>query len=141
MGWRLIRSQDLERERGKADAAERAAADAAERERDLLRDLADLQGKLQAALTHADFVTTRVNVLEHEVAQFRQLAQPQVNQMVPAIGKRPVVAAAYDGAGADLFEDVGDQEAERLRRAGLLHDAPADPIAAVSTGALAPDFQ
>ena len=110
------------------------------RERDLLEALADMQGKLQSALAHADFVTTRVNVLEHEVAQFRQIARPDVKQIVPAIGKGPVGAEAYQGAGADLFEDVGDAEAARLKTLGILHDPGADVLVPVGAAQLTPAF-
>ena len=112
------------------------------RERELLDDRADMQGKLQAALTHADFVTTRVNVLENEVAQYRQLANPNVKQLVPSIGKQSVVGAAFEGASGDMFEDVGDTEAERLRKLGALND-PAElaPVATASAASLAPSFR
>jgi hypothetical protein len=162
MAYRLIRQSDLTRERDaaaatlqraenwaleldhKLDVAHASALEtvrsAFERERELLEELADMQGKLQAALTHADFVTTRVNVLEHEVAQYRQLARPEVRTLVAAIGKTPVGAELFQGAGADLFEDVGDVEAERLRKLNLLHD-PASPLPDVaSVGSASPDF-
>ncbi len=173
MGYRLIRSSELERERAAAVAAvdnarfdtrgeiarltrwcekldrdleatfasgSDALARASTRETELLERLADMQGKLQAALTHSDLVTVRVNVLEHENAQFRQLAKPDVKVIVPAVGKSPIGAAMFDGANADLFADVGDTEAERLRSIGMLHDqVPAEGLVPVGAAAIAPD--
>jgi hypothetical protein len=173
VGYRLIRSSELERERAAAVAAvdnarfdtrgeiarltrwcekldrdlevsfathDSAVFKAHAREVALLEQMADLQGKLQAALTHSDLVTVRVNVLEHENAQFRQLAKPDVKVIVPAVGKSPIGAAMFDGANADLFADVGDNEAERLRAIGMLHDqVPAEGLVPVGAAAIAPD--
>lgn len=140
--YRLIRVDELERERAAAARLDAERLSAQERERDLLVNLADMQGKLQAALTHADFVTTRVNVLENEVAQFRQLANPNVKQIVPSIGKQPINAAAFEGVGADMFADVGDEEAARLEEKGLLNDpSKLAPVATTRAESLAPTFK
>lgn len=91
---------------------------ALENERRLSRELIDATGNERAAQTRADMVTLRVNVLENEIGQWKQRAgQPAV---VPQIGKSPVGSELFQGAGADLFEDVGDTEAERLRRLDLI---------------------
>jgi len=117
----------LERERA-------AAAAAGDRERTLSRELIDATGNERAAQVRADMVTLRVNILELELGEYKKRAgQPAV---VPQISKGPVGAEAFQGAGADLFEDVGDVEAERLRKLDII--APENEIIPPAAADLAP---
>jgi len=71
--------------------------------------------------TMAEMLTIRVNQLEHELATLKHHATG-LPVMVASIGKGTPMQNAALGAGADLFEDVGDEAAEKLRADGLLHD-------------------
>jgi hypothetical protein len=116
IGYRLIRSHEL-------DELKAALRDAQETRIVLLREVATLTGESRAKATMSDFLTTRVNILELEAAQRRQ-QQTGLPTVAPQIGRPTAVESAQLGAGVDIFEDVGDQEADRLSKAGLLHDAP-----------------
>jgi hypothetical protein len=71
--------------------------------------------------TMADMLTIRVNQLEHELATLKHHATG-LPVMAASIGKGTPMQNAALGSGADLFEDVGDEAAETMRAAGLLHD-------------------
>ncbi len=107
-----------------------------ERERALLRELIDKNGELAAAKARADFMTMRANLLDTELTILKQRAGlPAVSAQV---GKTGVGTELFQGAGADLFEDVGDAEAERLAQTGII--ATPDTIAAPAAADLAPAF-
>jgi hypothetical protein len=116
LGYRLIPAADLKRLQDERDAL---YADTLR----LHRELTELNGQFHSKATMADFLTTRVNILELESAQRRQ-QQTGLPTVAPQIGRPTAVESAALSAGVDIFEDVGDQEAERLGKAGLLHDAP-----------------
>jgi hypothetical protein len=88
----------------------------------LLQQLNDAAAEARSKATMADLLITRCNVLEKQNAIYlsRITALPHD---AAAIAKGSPVSSAALGAGADLFEDVGDEAAARLKDRGLLHDA------------------
>lgn len=115
-GYRLIPTNELEQLR--TDNRNLQARHTA-----LLEEIGTLKGQLGTKATMADMLTTRVNVLELEAAQVRH-QKTGLPAVAPQIGRPSAVESAALSAGVDLFEDVGDVEAERLGKAGLLHDSP-----------------
>jgi hypothetical protein len=104
----------------------------------LLNTLADARAKAGQKATMADMLTLRVNTLEHELGILKHQATG-LPVLVPSIGKGTPLQNAALGAGIDLFEDVGDEAAEILRRTGQLHDEdsePAQPAAKDLIGAI-----
>jgi hypothetical protein len=91
----------------------------------LLNTLADARAKVGQKATMADMLTLRVNTLEHELGTLKHHATG-LPVLVPAIGKGTPMQSAALGAGVDLFEDVGDEAAEELRKTGQLHDSDFD---------------
>jgi hypothetical protein len=101
-------------------------------------ELSAAKAEARSKSTMADLLTTRINVLEQEVALLRNRVTG-LPQVVPQIGKGTPIQSAIDGAGADIFEDVGDSRAADLQARGLLHEAEPlvpFPSAAVLTESL-----
>lgn len=113
-GLRLVRKADHDRLIAAYDEERRA--NVALRER-----LIETTAQAQARAMTADWLTVRTNQLEAENAGLRHklTGTPQI---APQIGKGRPIDAANLGVGADLYEDPGDQQAERMAAAGLLHE-------------------
>jgi len=110
IGYRLIRSDEYAELRGHRTTV-----------MDLLKQLGDLREKLGVKTAMVDLLTMRVNVLEANEAQMKhQVAGAPV--AFAQLGKGSPVVNARLGAGVDLFEDVGDEEAQRLKDLGMLHE-------------------
>lgn len=124
-GYRLIRDADwqtvqadLATQRGKVES--------------LLRELVEAKASERSKATAADHMTTRLNAVEMEAATLRNKVTG-LPTVAPQIQAGPPLRSEAMGASFDLHEDVGDVEAERLRKLGLLHDEeelPAPPSAA-----------
>lgn len=114
-GYRFIRADELDQLRAEVRRLQ-------DTQIALLQEKATLTGQFATKATMADMLTTRVNVLELEAAQARH-QKTGLPAVAPQIGRPSAVESAALGAGVDLFEDVGDKEAERLKGAGLLHEA------------------
>jgi hypothetical protein len=157
MAYRLVRSAELKelkdelaavqgelldalRTHVDVDAFDALKADfdaALERERALLRELVAATGREAASAARADFMTLRANLLDTELVQFKQRAG--VPAVAAQVGKMSVGSELFQGAGADLFEDVGDREAERLAAIGVI--ATPDPIDVAPAASLAPSME
>jgi hypothetical protein len=113
-GYRLIREADYAKLMAERVglSADRVA---------LLRELATLARDFGSKATMADLLTVRVNVLELEAAQ-RRHDETGLPATAPQIGRGTPLQNAALGAGVDMFSDVGDENADKLRAAGMLHD-------------------
>lgn len=87
----------------------------------LFRELTEQTARARSKSTMADLLTLRVNQLEVECADLKVQLTGRPQQ-VAQIAKASVAQNAMLDASASLFDDVGNEEAERLRQAHLLHD-------------------
>ena len=87
----------------------------------LLRELNEQTATARSASTFKDLLITEVNQTRVEMAnlKLKETGQPQ---QVAQIGKSSAAKNAMLEVGADIFSDVGDAEAERLKALGMLHD-------------------
>lgn len=113
-GYRLVRENDWDRLQTEL-VGNRAKVEA------LLRELTETAAVARSKMTAADHMTLRVNALETEAATLRHKLTG-LPQVAPQIGKGTPIMSEALGAGADLFADVGDERADELRAAGLLHE-------------------
>ena len=113
-GYRLVREKDWDRLQAELHS-ERAKTEA------LLREMSDAKASAKSNATAADHLTLRANVLETEAAALRHKLTG-LPQVAPQIGKGSPLMSEQLGAGVDLFADVGDERADELGKAGLLHD-------------------
>jgi hypothetical protein len=134
-GYRMVRNadfDDLQRrvtvlyEKLDTQRVESAATLAAAMARHA-RDVAELSAAVSAAKEQAasrlalyETLVPRLNVLETENAQFRS-KMTGLPALAPQVVKGTPIMSERIGAGADLFEDVGDTMAEELSARGLLH--------------------
>lgn len=116
-GYRIVRDReydavvaDLRLQRDKIEA--------------LLRELAEAKAGERSKSTLADLAIMRQNVLEQQLAldAHARTGRPQA---VASLGKGSPIVSDAIGAGVDLFEDVGNEKADELRKVGLLHEAEA----------------
>ena len=87
----------------------------------LLKNLSAVAVKAASKETMADMLTLRINQVEHELGTLKH-SVTGLPVMTTSIAKGSPTQNAALAAGADLFEDVGDEAAQRLRDGGLLHD-------------------
>jgi len=119
-GYRLIREADFTKLSDRREQLEETRAG-------LLGQIAQLTASAASKAAMVDLLTTRVNVLEKNAAM-KAHAETGLPQHVAEIGRGTPLVSPGLGAGADLFEDVGDQRAEQLRAQGLLHDQDDMPL-------------
>lgn len=131
-GYRLVREADYA-------AVQDSLLRVRGRERDLLLERAQLKADAAGAMARADHLTIRNNILEHEVAAFRERATG-MPQMVATIQPAPAQAPSVEDATLSTLEDVGDERAHELRSRGLLHD-DVDDMAFPSAGDMAPSVE
>jgi hypothetical protein len=128
-GYRLVRDRDFETQR---DHVGRLEGEIRKLYADVVR-LTDAAGKsasiAAAKATMADLLTVEINLLRTEVAQYRFKATGMPQKTADIVHGEPRRSDTL-AAGTDLFEDVGDEQAERLRQSGQLHDE----IAPLETG-------
>lgn len=113
-GYRLVRTDEFDELRSHR-----------QRVLTLLEQIGELKGQLGTRTAMVDLLTMRVNVLEQNAA-LREHAATGQPVAVAQIGKGSPTVNARLGAGTDLFEDVGDDEADRLKQLGMLHDDDGD---------------
>jgi hypothetical protein len=140
-GYRLIRDADFLDLRT-TTAADRQASQTkidaqTEKIEALLRENGTLKAQAASRAAMYDLIVTRVNLLEHDNATLRNKVTG-LPTLVPSIGKGSPIDSASLGAGVDLFADVGDDEAMRLRHEGILHDEGVQLPPAPSAADLAP---
>lgn len=113
-GYRIVREADYDELKNERNTlSEKCFA--------LLREVANLKATAASKAMMSDLLTTRVNVLELDAAQVKH-ERTGLPATAPQIGRGTPMQNAALGAGVDLFEDVGDDAAQRLADAGLLHD-------------------
>lgn len=134
-GYRLLRESDYDRLLDDLGLARLEADTAKSAQIDALIALADAKANAQSRATAVDHLTMSLNTVNLELGQLRSKITG-LPTIVPQIGKGNPLSAEGIGAGADLFEDVGDARAKDLADRGLLHDIPAFPSAAALSGAV-----
>lgn len=118
-GYRLVREADW-------TALQTQLAEKTDKIERLLRELIEARSSERSKATAADLMTTRLNVAELERAQLQHKVTG-VPAVAPQITAGPPLRSEAMGASFDMFEDVGDAEAERLRGLKMLHDQEAMP--------------
>ena len=124
-GYRLIRDADYLALRDETASDRRSAQLKIEsqsaRIEAILRELGEAKSHAAARGAMYDLIAVRVNILEHDNATLRSKVTG-LPTIAPSIGKGSPIDSTSLGAGVDLFADVGDEQADRLRNEGILHD-------------------
>jgi len=124
-GYRLVREADFAaRERLIDDLHATIAAKNVE----LIRraDALGLQlAEARSKSTMADLQAVELTLLRDEVARFRYRATGIPQKTASIVAGEPMRHETL-GSGSDLWSDVGDERAEALGKAGLLHETAPD---------------
>jgi hypothetical protein len=124
-GYRLIRASELDDLRAQLSAARADNVALHERLLAEVRDSTNAVAEARSTRTLADMLTRNANLAEDRAARYEQ-ARTGVPQTVAPIVAGPPLRSEMVAEGGSLFEDVGDERAEQMRRQNLLHDTEPD---------------
>lgn len=121
-GYRLIREKDYDAQQARFEALSGRIDKLTDDNVALLMQLANVKAIAAAKTATNDHMKTRLNVVELEAAHLRN-KMTGVPAIAPQIGTGNPLSAEGIGAGADLFEDVGDTRAAELEATGMIEAA------------------
>ena len=136
-GYRLVRERDHDAAQAELSRLHAKVDELHGTHVALAMQLAEAKATALSRATSIDLMTVQLNTAQMESAQYRArlTGAPAIAPQI--VGRGSPLGGEGIGAGADLFEDVGDERAAELIKAGQL-DPPPDMVAFPAADAVAP---